>query len=98
MSKLSDSSCYRKITQSTTTFMKKLSRNKVIWMDENALEVTDSAYDGNLWCQVMPFQVQSYLASSKSYIYTSVLETRSIGEKYQRETSERNIREKHQRK
>ena len=40
--------------------MKELSRNKVIWMDENDLEVTVSAYDGDLWCQVMPFQVQSY--------------------------------------
>ena len=29
-------------------------------MDENTLEVTISAYDGDLWCQVMPFQVQSY--------------------------------------
>ena len=60
MSKLSDSSCYGKITQSTKTFMKELSINKVIWMDKNALEVTVSVYDGDLWCQVMPFQVQSY--------------------------------------
>ena len=49
-----------KDTQSKTTFMKELSRNKVIWMDENALEVTVSACDVDLWCQVMPFQVQSY--------------------------------------
>ena len=60
MSKLSDSSCYGKITHSTTTFMKKRSKNKVIQMDENALEIIVSAYDGDLWCQVMPFQVQSY--------------------------------------
>ena len=60
MSKFSDSSCYEKITQSTKTLMKELSRNKVIWMDENTLEVTVSAYNGDLWCQVMPFQVQSY--------------------------------------
>ena len=40
--------------------MKELFRNKVIWMDENSLEVTVSACDGDLWCQVMPFQVQSY--------------------------------------
>ena len=39
MSKLSDSSCYGKKTQSNTTFMKELSRNKVIWMDENALKL-----------------------------------------------------------
>ena len=60
MSKLSDSSCYGKITQSTTTFMKEISRNKVIWIDKNSLKVIVSAYDGDLWCQVMPFQVQSY--------------------------------------
>ena len=60
MSKLSDSSCYGKITQINITFMKELSRNKVIWMDENALKVIVFAYDGDLWCQVMPFQVQSY--------------------------------------
>ena len=59
MSKLSDSSCYGKITQSTTTLMKELFRNKVIWMDENSLKITVSAYNGDLWCQVMPFQVQS---------------------------------------
>ena len=40
--------------------MKELSRNKVIWMDENAFEVTVSVCDGDFWCQVMPFQVQSY--------------------------------------
>ena len=76
MSKLSDSSCYEKITQSNTTFMKELSRNKVIWMDENALEVTASAYGGDLWCQVMPFQVQSYSRHFQhllSHIYASVL-------------------------
>ena len=55
MSKLSDSNCYGKIT-----IMKKIFRSKVIWIDENALEVTVSAYDGDLWCQVMPLQVQSY--------------------------------------
>ena len=55
MSKWSDLSCYGNITQSTKTFMKELSRNKVIWMEENALEVTVSACDGDLWCQVMPF-------------------------------------------
>ena len=60
MSKLSDSSCYGKITQSNTTLMKELFINKVIWIEENALEITVSTYDGDLWCQVMPFQVQSY--------------------------------------
>ena len=58
MSKLSDSSCYGKITQSNKTFMKELSINKVIWMDKNSLEIVASAYDGDLWCQVMPFQVK----------------------------------------
>ena len=29
-------------------------------MEKNALEFTVSAYNGDLWCQVMPFQVQSY--------------------------------------
>ena len=60
MSKWSDSSCYGKITQITRTFMKKIYRNKVVWMDENTLEIIVSACDGDLWCQVMPFQVQSY--------------------------------------
>ena len=60
MSKLSDSSCYGKITQSNKTFIKELFINKVIWMDKNTLEVTVFAYNGDLWCQVMPFQVQSY--------------------------------------
>ena len=41
--------------------MKELSRNKIVWMDENAPEVTDSAQGCDLWCYVMPFQVQSYL-------------------------------------
>ena len=39
--------------------MKQLSRNKIISKDNNSLEVTVSACDGDLWCQVMPFQVQS---------------------------------------
>ena len=75
-SKLSDSSCYGKITQSNTPLMKELFRNNVIWMDENSLEVIVSAYNGDLWCQVMAFQVQSYSRHFQhllSHIYASVL-------------------------
>ena len=50
MSKYSDLSCYGKITQRSITFMKELSRNKVVWMDENAPEITDSAQVCDLWC------------------------------------------------
>ena len=39
-----------KDTQRPITFMKELSRNKVVWMDENAPEVTDSAQGCDLWC------------------------------------------------
>ena len=38
MFELDDLSGYGKITQSTSTFIKELSKNKVICMDENALE------------------------------------------------------------
>ena len=60
MSKLSDSSCYGKLTQSNTTFMQKLSWEKVIWMDENTLESTIYAWMVTLGDWMMPFQVFLY--------------------------------------
>ena len=39
-----------KDTQRTITFMKELSINKVVWMDENAPKFTDSAQGCDLWC------------------------------------------------
>ena len=52
-SKLGDSSWFGKITQSTTTFMKKHSWDKVVWMDENTLKHTAYAWMvtlGIVWC------------------------------------------------
>ena len=57
MSKLSDSSCYGKLTYITTTFMKKLSWEKVVWMDENTLEPTVYAWMVTLGDWMMPFRV-----------------------------------------
>ena len=57
MSKLSDSSFYGKITQSTTTFMKKLSWEKVVLMDKNTLEPTIYAWMVTLGDGMVPFRV-----------------------------------------
>ena len=43
MPKFDDSSCSGKITQRSRIFMKEILRDKVVWMDEIALEVTASA-------------------------------------------------------
>ena len=56
MSKLDDSSGYGKITQSNSTLIKELFKNKVICMDENALKVTISAQGGDFSLQMVPFQ------------------------------------------
>ena len=48
MSKLDDSTWSGKITEYSTNFMKKLSRDKVIWMEKIALEFTDSAKGSDL--------------------------------------------------
>ena len=45
MSKFDDSSCSGKITQRSRSFMKEILTDKVVWMDEIALEVTASAKD-----------------------------------------------------
>ena len=57
MSKLSDLSFYGKLTQGNTTFMKKLSWEKVIWMDENTLEPTAYAWMVILGDWMVPFRV-----------------------------------------
>ena len=46
-----------KLTHSTTTFMKKLSWEKVIWMDENTLEPTVYAWMVTLGDWMVPFRV-----------------------------------------
>ena len=70
MSKLSDSSFYGKLTQSTTTFMKKLSWEKFVWMDENTLEPTIYAWMVTLGDWMVPFWVfdiiQAFLAFFKA--------------------------------
>ena len=57
ISKLSDSSCFGKITQSNTTFMKKSSWEKVVWMDENALEPDAYAWMVTFGDWMVSFQV-----------------------------------------
>ena len=57
MSKLSDSSFYGKLTQSTTTFMKKRFWKKVVLMDENTLEPTIYAWMVTLGDWMVPFRV-----------------------------------------
>ena len=57
MSKLSDSSCYGKLTQSNTNFMKELSWEKVVLMDENTLEPTLYAWMVTLGDWMVPFRV-----------------------------------------
>ena len=56
-SKLSDSSWFGKITQSTTIFMKKHSWDKVFWMDENTLEPAAYAWMVTFGDWMVPFQV-----------------------------------------
>ena len=72
MSKLSDSSCYGKLTESNTTFIKKLSWEKVIWMDENTLESTIYAWMVTLGDWMVPFRVfdiiQAFPAFKNRYI------------------------------
>ena len=60
MSEMSDSSCYGKITQSTTYFMKTLSWENVVWMDKNALEPAIYAWMVTLGDGMMPFRVLEY--------------------------------------
>ena len=57
MSKLTDSSCYGKLTQSNTTFMKKLSWEKVVWMEKNTLIPTAYAWMVTLGDWMVPFRV-----------------------------------------
>ena len=70
MSKFSDSSCYEKLTQSNTTFMKKLSWENVVWMVENTLEPTVYAWMVTLGDWMVPFRVfdiiQAFLAFFKA--------------------------------
>ena len=60
MSKFSDSSCYGNITKSNKTFMKKLSWEKVVWMDKNTLEPTTYAWMVTLGDGMVPFRVIEY--------------------------------------
>ena len=60
MSELSDSSCYGKITQSNTIFMKTLSWKNVIEMDENTLEPAIYAWIVTLGDGMVPFWVLEY--------------------------------------
>ena len=57
MSELSDSSCYGKIAQSTTNFMKTLSWENIVWIVENALESAACAWMVTLGDWMVPFQV-----------------------------------------
>ena len=61
-------------------------------MDENALEITDSAYDGDLWCQVMLFQVQLYSRHFQhllSHIYMHQLCSKEKKREQQKEKGEK---------
>ena len=61
-------------------------------MDENAVEFTVSAYDGDLWCQVMPFQVQSYSRHFQhllSHIYMHQFCSKERAEQKQKEKGEK---------
>ena len=60
MFELSDSSCYRNITQSNTNFMKTLSWENVVWMDKNSLEPAAYAWMVTLGDGMMPFRVLEY--------------------------------------
>ena len=66
-------------------------------MDENTLEVTASTYDGDLWCQVMPFQVQSYsrhLQHLLSHIYMhQFYSKKKKGEQQKEKREKKNILE-----
>ena len=59
MSELSDSSCYEKITQSTTKFHEDTWEN-VVWMDKNALEPAACAWMVTLGDGMMLFRVLEY--------------------------------------
>ena len=60
MYELSDSSCYGKITQSSTNFMKTLSWENVVWMDKNTLEPNVCAWMVTFGDVMMPFRVLEY--------------------------------------
>ena len=60
MSKLGDLSCYGKITQSNTSFMKKLSWENIVLMDKNTLEPAACAWMVTLGDGMMPFRVLEY--------------------------------------
>ena len=80
MSILSDSSCYGKITQSNTTFMKKCSWEKVVWIDKNTLEPTIYAWMVTLGDWMVPFRVfdiiQAFPAFEKGGYINEVLKKR----------------------
>ena len=60
MSELSDSSCYGNITQSNIIFMKTLSWENIVWMDENTLEYAACAWMVTLGDGMVPFRVLEY--------------------------------------
>ena len=63
MSELGNSSCFIKITQRSKSFMKEISRNKVVWMVKIALEDTVSAKVVTFGDKLLPFQVHSDFSS-----------------------------------
>ena len=68
-------------------------------MDENILKDTASAYDGDLWCQVMPFLVQSYSRHfqhllSHIYMHQFCSKEKKKGEQQKKEEQQKEKRRK----